>query len=116
MELARRMSHITLLARSRIITRKSPHASSILLVHLNLHVMHCRWEASRALKARLASAGYNHEGAPGTWSEALRIWRECKFIEDEGEVVFYKNARGFAARQAVFANEGVSDSGIDIKD
>ncbi|KAG8721421.1 hypothetical protein FRC09_007926 [Ceratobasidium sp. 395] len=72
------------------------------------------WEASRHLKARLASAGYNHEGAPGTWSEALRVWRECKFVEDEGEVVFYKNARGFAARQAVFANEGVSDSGVDI--
>ncbi|CAE6439673.1 unnamed protein product [Rhizoctonia solani] len=74
------------------------------------------WEASRHLKARLASAGYDHEGAPGTWGTALRVWKECKFVEDEGEVVFYKNARGFAARQAVFANEGVSDSGIDVKD
>jgi omega-6 fatty acid desaturase (delta-12 desaturase) len=44
------------------------------------------------------------------------VWRECKFVEDEGEVVFYKNARGLAARTAVFANEGVSDSGIDVRD
>ncbi|KAG8731583.1 hypothetical protein FRC10_001646 [Ceratobasidium sp. 414] len=72
------------------------------------------WEASHHLKARPASAGYNHEGAPGTWSEALRVWHGRKFIKDEGDVVFYKNVRGFAARQAVFANEGVSDSGVDV--
>ncbi|KAF8601404.1 fatty acid desaturase [Ceratobasidium sp. AG-I] len=74
------------------------------------------WEASRHLKARLASAGYNHEGRPGTWGEVYRVWQECKFIEDEGDVVFYKNARGLAARQAVFANEGLSDSGIDVRE
>ncbi|CAE7113278.1 unnamed protein product [Rhizoctonia solani] len=72
------------------------------------------WEASRLLKARLASAGYSHEGRPGTWGEVYRVWKECRFIEDEGDVVFYKNARGFAARQAVFANEGMSDSGVDV--
>ncbi|CAE6535358.1 unnamed protein product [Rhizoctonia solani] len=72
------------------------------------------WEASRHLKARLARAGYSHEGRPGTWGEVYRVWKECKFIEDEGDVVFYKNARGLAARQAVFANEGMSDSGIEV--
>jgi len=30
------------------------------------------------LKARLASAGYDHQGAPGTWGEVLRVWKECK--------------------------------------
>ncbi|CEL56888.1 omega-6 fatty acid desaturase (delta-12 desaturase) [Rhizoctonia solani AG-1 IB] len=74
------------------------------------------WEASRHLKARLARAGYSHEGRPGTWGEVYRVWKECRFIEDEGDVVFYKNARGFAARQAVFANEGMSDSGVDVKE
>ena len=87
------------------------------------------------MKARLASAGYSHEGRPGTWGEVYRVWQECKvrstpvslshfliilyvpqFIEDEGDVVFYKNARGLAARQAVFANEGLSDSGIDVRE
>ncbi|KDN34241.1 hypothetical protein RSAG8_12668, partial [Rhizoctonia solani AG-8 WAC10335] len=72
------------------------------------------WEASRHLKARLARAGYSHEGRPGTWGEVYRVWKECKFIEDEGDVVFYKNARGLAARQAVFANHGMSDSGIEV--
>jgi hypothetical protein len=38
----------------------------------------CRWEASRHLKARLARAGYSHEGRPGTWGEVYRVWRECK--------------------------------------
>ncbi|GAB1525616.1 hypothetical protein RhiTH_008779 [Rhizoctonia solani] len=74
------------------------------------------WEASRHLKARLARAGYSHEGRPGTWGEVYRVWKECRFIEDEGDVVFYKNARGLAARQAVFANEGMSDSGVDVKE
>ncbi|QRW19939.1 Fatty acid desaturase [Rhizoctonia solani] len=71
---------------------------------------------SRHLKARLARAGYSHEGRPGTWGEVYRVWKECRFIEDEGDVVFYKNARGLAARQAVFANEGMSDSGVDVKE
>ncbi|KAF8752660.1 Delta-12 fatty acid desaturase [Rhizoctonia solani] len=64
----------------------------------------------------LARAGYSHEGRPGTWGEVYRVWKECRFIEDEGDVVFYKNARGLAARQAVFANEGMSDSGVDVKE
>lgn len=41
--------------------------------------------------------------------------RFSQFIEDEGEVRFYKNAHGKAARVPVFSSEGVSDSGIDIQ-
>jgi omega-6 fatty acid desaturase (delta-12 desaturase) len=74
------------------------------------------WEANDALCERLARAGYNHQGNPGTWSEAVRVFRECKFVEDEGEVVFYKNARGIAQRQAVFSSDGgISDSGVDLQ-
>ncbi|KAG8932187.1 hypothetical protein FRC03_008475 [Tulasnella sp. 419] len=74
------------------------------------------WEAKAALEERLAQAGMNIQGNPGTWSEAYRIWTECKFIEDEGEVRFYKNAYGKAARVPVFSSEGVSDSGVDVHD
>lgn len=93
------------------------------------------WEAKAALDQRLAREGIYLQGNPGTWSEALRIVRECRvgiltypcamlrplmfsfilqFIEDEGEVRFYKNARGKAARVAVFSSESVSDSGVDV--
>ncbi|KAG8757618.1 hypothetical protein FRC12_010261 [Ceratobasidium sp. 428] len=86
------------------------------LHHVSSKIPHYHaWEASRHLKTRLARAGYSHEGRPGTWGEVYRVWRECKFIEDEGDVVFYKNARGLATRQAVFVNEQLSDSGVDMK-
>ncbi|KAG8984565.1 hypothetical protein FRB90_005225 [Tulasnella sp. 427] len=73
------------------------------------------WEARDAINARLARDGIHVQGNPGTWSEALRVIRECKFIEDEGEVRFYKNAQGKAARVPVFSSEGVSDSGVDLQ-
>lgn len=50
---------------------------------------------------------------------ALTAANNCRlklqFIEDEGEVRFFKNAQGKAARVAVFSSEGLSDSGIDVK-
>ncbi|KAG8900265.1 hypothetical protein FRB99_006165 [Tulasnella sp. 403] len=73
------------------------------------------WDAKAALDARLAREGIQVQGNPSTWSEALRVIRECKFIEDEGEVRFYKNAQGKAARVPVFSSNGLSDSGVDIQ-
>ncbi|KAG8949753.1 hypothetical protein FRC04_008293 [Tulasnella sp. 424] len=73
------------------------------------------WEARRAINKRLAQEGIYVQGNPATWSEAFRVIRECKFVEDEGEVRFYKNAQGKAARVPVFVSEGVSDSGIDLQ-
>ncbi|KDQ08048.1 hypothetical protein BOTBODRAFT_139354 [Botryobasidium botryosum FD-172 SS1] len=73
------------------------------------------WEASAALKVRLASAGYSFEGRPGTWGEIYRVWNACKFVEDEGDVVFYKDARGIARRAAVFSDNNVSDSGVELQ-
>jgi len=76
------------------------------------------WEASDALRARLASTGLQLEAAPGGWSEVIRVLRECKFVEDEGNVLFYKNARGVAAMRPVFSKDGsgaISDSGVDLQ-
>jgi hypothetical protein len=44
---------------------------------------------------------------PGLISLALQ------FVEDEGSVVFYKDARGVARRRVVY-QDGVSDSGVDV--
>lgn len=73
------------------------------------------WEAADALRARLASSGIVLKGAPAGWTEVYKTIRSCKFVEDEGDVVFYKNAYGKAACKAVY-NEPVSDSGIDVVD
>ncbi|KAJ7835618.1 hypothetical protein B0H13DRAFT_2108003 [Mycena leptocephala] len=44
------------------------------------------------------------------------VFRECKFVKDTGDVVFYKNAHGRAKVRAVFRDgEGAgsaSDSGV----
>ena len=36
------------------------------------------WEASAALKKRLAKDGIHLEGGAGGWAELYRVFRECK--------------------------------------
>ena len=72
------------------------------------------WEATDAIRKRLAQDGIYLQGRPGGWAEMYRVFRECKFVEDEGDIVFYKNARGLAAAKAVFTDKAASDSGIEI--
>ncbi|GBE85196.1 fatty acid desaturase-domain-containing protein [Sparassis latifolia] len=72
------------------------------------------WEASDALRLRLAQSGIKLEGRPSGWMEMYRVFRECKFVEDEGDIVFYKNARGLAATRPIYLDNTASDSGIEI--
>ncbi|KAG8853284.1 hypothetical protein FRB96_008369 [Tulasnella sp. 330] len=72
------------------------------------------WAAKAALDKRLHEEGIFLQGRPATWTEAYRIFNECKFIESEGEVRFYKNAKGKAARVAVFASDSIVDSGVEL--
>ncbi|KAJ7250080.1 delta-12 fatty acid desaturase protein [Mycena haematopus] len=72
------------------------------------------WEATDALRKVLARAGVRWQGSAGGWAEMYRVFRECKFVEDEGDVVFYKNARGLAKMRPAFSDAGASDSGIEI--
>jgi len=84
--------------------------------HVSSKIPHYHaWDAKAALDARLAQEGIYTQGNPGTWSEALRIIQECKFIEEEGEVRFYKNASGKAQRVPVLPSTGISDSGVDLQ-
>ncbi|KAH7097686.1 delta12-fatty acid desaturase [Auriculariales sp. MPI-PUGE-AT-0066] len=86
------------------------------LHHVSSRIPHYHaWEASDALKQRLREAGIEREGRPGGWSEVYRVFKECRFIEDTGSVVFYKNAKGLAAARPVWADSNISDSGIEVQ-
>lgn len=37
-----------------------------------------------------------------------------QFVEDEGDIVFYKNAHGHAAARPLVIDANASDSGIDV--
>ena len=87
-----------------------------MLHHVNSKIPHYHaWEAADALRKKLASKGIVLDGAPGGWAEMVRVFRACKFVEDEGDVVFYKNAQGLAEAKAVYG-EATSDSGVELAD
>lgn len=67
------------------------------------------------MKKRLAESGLFLEGRPGGWAEVYRVFRECKFVEDEGNIVFYKNAFGLAASRPLITGDAASDSGIELE-
>jgi len=79
--------------------------------HVSSRIPHYNaWEANDAITKRLAQDGVCLDGGSVSWGEVLRVFRECKFVEDTGDVVFYKNARGLAKRVAVF-KDGTLGSG-----
>ena len=43
-----------------------------------------------------------------------RVFKECRFVEDEGDILFFKNAKGLAASRPVVKDNTASDSGIEI--
>ena len=43
------------------------------------------------------------------------MFRACKFVEDEGNIVFYKNANGLAASRPIIPGDTASDSGIELE-
>jgi len=71
--------------------------------HIHSKIPHYHaWDATDALRQRLTLAGIKLQGRPGGWAEFYRVFRACKFVEDEGDIVFYKNAHGVAAARPVF--------------
>ncbi|KAF8558310.1 hypothetical protein OG21DRAFT_1595455 [Imleria badia] len=85
------------------------------LHHVSSKIPHYNaWEASDALRQRLRQAGIVLDGAPGGWREVYRVFKECKFVEDEGNIVFYKNALGLAATRPKITDDTASDSGVEV--
>ncbi|EGN98077.1 hypothetical protein SERLA73DRAFT_182939 [Serpula lacrymans var. lacrymans S7.3] len=85
------------------------------LHHVSSKIPHYNaWEATDALRKRLQQSGIKLQGAPGGWQEVYRVFRQCKFVEDEGNVLFYKNAQGLAASRPLFPDGNASDSGVEV--
>jgi len=82
-------------------------------VHSKIPHYHA-WDATYALRDLLARRGIHLEGRPGGWGEMYRVFKACRFVEDEGDVVFYKNSYGVAAARPVFSDSSASDSGIEL--
>jgi len=72
-------------------------------------------DAIVALNKRLTASGLFLEGRPAGWAEVYRVFRECKFVEDEGNIVFYKNAMGLASSRPIIPGDAASDSGIELE-
>ncbi|THH30039.1 hypothetical protein EUX98_g4144 [Antrodiella citrinella] len=86
------------------------------LHHVSSKIPHYNaWEAADALRKRLEQSGLKLQGRPGGWAEVYRVYKACKFVEDEGDIVFYKDAHGFAYTRPVFNDSGASDSGVEFE-
>jgi len=85
------------------------------LHHVSSKIPHYNaWEASDVLHKRLGHFGIKLDGGAGGWAQVYRVFKECKFVEDEGSVVFYKNAYGLATSRPVFSDRAASDSRPDV--
>ncbi|KAI0261109.1 delta-12 fatty acid desaturase [Gloeopeniophorella convolvens] len=85
------------------------HHVSSMIPHYNA------WEAADALRKHVAQYGVKVDGGAGGWAEMYRVFKECKFVEDEGGVLFWKNGSGLAAARALFQKEVPNDSGIEVE-
>jgi len=68
------------------------------------------WKANAALKAY---CGPHHFSTDENFLVALwRVYRSCRFIDDEGNTVMMRDSHGRAHRKVVYEN--VEDSGVDV--
>ena len=81
--------------------------------HISSKIPHYNaWEATEALKEFLGPHYYKSE--ENMWVSFYKTHRDCKFVEDNADIAFYKNSKGLAARVAVEEGGNVSDSGVDM--
>lgn len=72
------------------------------------------WDATEALKNKLGDHYMSTD--ENFWLSLWKSYTQCRFVEDEGDVVFYKNAKGKAIRRVVMSDkkDPLSDSGVDV--
>jgi len=81
--------------------------------HVSSKIPHYNaWEATDALKELLGP--HYMCSNESMFSSFWRSFRECIFIEDGEDIVFYKNYAGLAKYAAVEESGNVSDSGVDM--
>lgn len=81
--------------------------------HISSKIPHYNaWEATAAVKE--FTGDYYMISDENFMVSLWKNFRSCKWVEDTGDVVFFKNARGVAQRVAVEQSGGVSDSGVDV--
>ncbi|BGP53615.1 hypothetical protein JCM8202_002537 [Rhodotorula sphaerocarpa] len=79
--------------------------------HLNSRIPHYHaWDATEALKNYLGE--HYHSTDESMFKSLWRCYQQCRFVDDEGSVLFYRDATGRARRTAV-APEVPSDSGVE---
>lgn len=66
------------------------------------------WEATEALKSVLGE--HYMKSDDNMYYSLVNNYRECKFVEDEGSCLFYRNKLGKAVRRVVYDE----DSGVDV--
>lgn len=100
------------------ISSKIPHYNASVLSSRNVlidsHAYWCSWEASDVLRKKLSTYGIPIQGRPGGWAEVYRVYKECKFVEDDGDVIFFKNAYGLAQVRPQLPESSSSDSGVEV--
>lgn len=83
--------------------------------HVSSKIPHYNaWKATDALKEYL---GPHYHFSNDNFIVALyKSYRDCVFVEDKGDIVFYKDAKGRASRvPATDSKQGFSDSGIELQ-
>lgn len=81
--------------------------------HISSKIPHySAWEATEAIKNFVGP--YYMKSDENFLVSLFKNYRSCRWIEDNEDIVFYKNASGVAQRVAVEDNGGVSDSGVDM--
>ncbi|GAA95111.1 uncharacterized protein L969DRAFT_95919 [Mixia osmundae IAM 14324] len=68
------------------------------------------WEATEALKQKLGP--YYNKSDEFFLTSLWNSYSQCRFVEDEGDIVFYKNKNGKSIRKV--ARSDSSDSGTDL--
>ncbi|KAM0749815.1 delta-12-fatty acid desaturase [Meredithblackwellia eburnea MCA 4105] len=80
--------------------------------HIHSKIPHYHaWEATAALKEFLGE--YYSYTDENMFVSLWKVFRTCRFVEDDDQVVFYKDAYGRAQRRVVYP-QVASDSGVDV--
>lgn len=83
--------------------------------HISARIPHYNaWKATEALKVYLGPH-YNYSDE-NFFISLYKTYRDCVFVEDKGDIVFYKDGRGRASRVPVLKqSQGLSDSGVELQ-